>query len=47
MPLGKQQASTERAFRGGWGQRAGIDQSRSLGGPTGWKRERPTRGGKT
>src|SRR5260370_8858593 len=27
-------ASSQRTFRGGWGQRAWIDQSRSLGGPT-------------
>src|ERR1700692_1102022 len=39
--------STRRAFRGGWGQRAWKDQSRSLGGPAGWKRKRPTGGGKT
>jgi hypothetical protein len=24
---------SQRTFRGGWGQRAWIDQSRSLGGP--------------
>jgi hypothetical protein len=27
--------STRRAFRGGWGQRAGKDQSRTLGDPAG------------
>jgi len=27
--------STRRAFRGGWGQRAGKDQSRILGDPAG------------
>src|ERR1039457_2035474 len=46
IPVGKQQASTRRAFRGGWGQRAWKDRSRSLGGPTGRERERPTPGGK-
>ena len=29
--------SSHRTFRGGWGQRAWIDQSRSLGGPAGWE----------
>src|ERR1017187_4194632 len=47
MPLGKQQASSRRSFRGGWGQRAWKDQSRSLGDPTGRERERPTPGGNT
>src|SRR5260370_41616042 len=28
-------ASSQRTFRGGWGQRAWKDQSRSLGGPAG------------
>ena len=34
----KQQASTRRAFRGGWGQRAWKDQPRSLGNPPGRRR---------
>jgi len=38
---------SQRTFRGGWGQRAWKDQSRSLGGPAGWERKRPTGGGKT
>jgi hypothetical protein len=33
-------------FRGGWGQRAWTDQSRSLGGPAG-QRETATFQGKT
>jgi hypothetical protein len=36
--------STRRAFRGGWGQRAWKDQSRSLGGPVGWLKEPTGRG---
>jgi hypothetical protein len=32
---GEAMSSTRRTFRGGWGQRAGIDQSRNLGDPAG------------
>src|SRR5205085_4939299 len=32
---GEAMSSTRRTFRGGWGQRAGIDQSRILGDPAG------------
>ena len=39
---GGEHASTCRTFRGGWGQRAGKDQSRNLGDPAGRERKRPT-----
>ena len=32
-----------RAFRGGWGQRAGKDSLRKLGDPAEWKRKRNQR----
>jgi len=36
-------ACIRRAFRGAWGQRAGKDSSRNLGGPAVWKRQRNQR----